>query len=101
MTICHRHYCSFLPQRKAKGKEDGVVVGILDGKVKKLKSCLGASDISKHRNIRAGHQWLTAVIIATQGVEIRRITKSAQTNSSRDPIPKNLSQTKGWWSDSR
>jgi hypothetical protein len=49
---------------------------------------------NKGRLLKAGCQWLTPVIPATQETEIRRIQVQSQpwVNSSQDPILKNPSQ---------
>jgi hypothetical protein len=41
---------------------------------------------------RAGHWWLTPVILTTEEAEIRRIWSQLRQNSFQDPISKNLSQ---------
>jgi hypothetical protein len=50
--------------------------------------------------ITAGCRWLTPVILATQEAEIRRTEVQSQTEQivPRDPILKNPSQKKDWWS---
>jgi hypothetical protein len=59
--------------------------------------------VNKNTRHQAGHRWLTPpVILATQEVEIRRLTIwSSLANSSRDPISKIPITKKGWWSGSR
>jgi hypothetical protein len=48
------------------------------------------------KKLRAGH-WCSPIILATPGVEIRRITVQSQLwgNSLRDPISKNPITKKG------
>jgi hypothetical protein len=53
--------------------------------------------------VTAGHQWLTAVILATQEAEIRSIANRSQPRQIvlRNPILKKLFTKKGLWSGSR
>jgi hypothetical protein len=51
--------------------------------------------------VRAGHQWLTPIILATQEAEISRIEAGSQPREIvQDPISKYPTQKKGCQSDS-
>jgi hypothetical protein len=54
------------------------------------------------RFIRARHQWLTPVILATQEAEISRTTVQSQSGQIvHETVLKGHQKKKGWWSGSR